>query len=283
MTNDPDVLGSYWTLAGDVDPAGDQGWSPWDFERRVETAAEVGFTGIGLWHDDLRKILEERTLDEMRGILDEHGIEHVELEFVDDWFLPPDDDRRAAADRRRDELFAAADALDARHVKVGNLPRRECPRPRLEDAFVDLCAEARRYDATLAYEFIPSDPNVESLDAALSLVEGPPNGGVLLDSWHMSWMGVPHEAISRVPADQLVGVELNDGFAAFDGDFSTETGQRRQLPGEGEFDVRGFVDAVRSTGYDGPWGVEVLNAELRTLPMEELYRRAYDSTISILA
>ena len=97
MTDDPDVLGSYWTLAGDVDPSGDRGWSPWDFERRVETAAEVGFTGIGLWHDDLRKILEDRSLDEMRGILDEHDIEHVELEFVDDWFLPPEDDRRATA------------------------------------------------------------------------------------------------------------------------------------------------------------------------------------------
>jgi len=282
MTSDPDVLGSYWTLAGDVDPLGDRGWSPWDFERRVETAADVGFSGIGLWHDDLRKILEERTLDGMREILDANGIEHIELEFVNDWFLPPEDDSRAAADRRRDELFEAADVLDARHVKVGNLPRRECPTPRLKEAFAELCAEAERYDATLAYEIVPSDPNVGNLDDALEIVADPPNGGVLLDTWHMQKLGIGNERIASVPGDQLVAVELNDGFVEFDGDFSTETTQHRQLPGEGEFDVRGFVDAVRSTGFDGPWGVEVLNAELRTLPMADLYPRVYDSTVSVL-
>jgi len=31
-------------------------------------------------------------------------------------------------------------------------------------------------------------------------------------------------------------------------------------------------------GYPGPWGVEVLSEELRNLPMEEIFKRAYETT-----
>jgi hypothetical protein len=36
--------------------------------------------------------------------------------------------------------------------------------------------------------------------------------------------------------------------------------------------------ACQDLGYDGPWGVEVLSAQLRELPMREMYRRAYQAT-----
>ena len=34
----------------------------------------------------------------------------------------------------------------------------------------------------------------------------------------------------------------------------------------------------RELGYDGPWGVEVLSEELRNLPIEQIFERAYDTT-----
>ena len=57
-----------------------------------------------------------------------------------------------------------------------------------------------------------------------------------------------------------------------------ETLNHRQLPGEGELGVAGYVAACQALGYDGPWGVEVLSAALRELPMREIYRRAYPAT-----
>jgi sugar phosphate isomerase/epimerase len=57
-----------------------------------------------------------------------------------------------------------------------------------------------------------------------------------------------------------------------------ETINHRRLPGEGEFDVAGYVDVCRDMGYPGPWGVEVLSEELRNLPMEEIFKRAYETT-----
>ena len=36
-------------------------------------------------------------------------------------------------------------------------------------------------------------------------------------------------------------------------------------------------------GYDGPWGVEVLSEELRNLPIEQIFERAYETTSAQLA
>ena len=40
----------------------------------------------------------------------------------------------------------------------------------------------------------------------------------------------------------------------------------RELPGEGEFDIPGYVAVAQDMGYPGPWGVEVLSEPLRNLP-----------------
>ena len=33
-------------------------------------------------------------------------------------------------------------------------------------------------------------------------------------------------------------------------------------------------------GYSEPWGVEVLSEDLRALPIDEMYRRTYESAIA---
>ena len=48
--------------------------------------------------------------------------------------------------------------------------------------------------------------------------------------------------------------------------------------GEGELGVRRYVEVVQDMGYAGPWGVEVLSEQLRNLPMDEIFRRSYETT-----
>ena len=61
-------------------------------------------------------------------------------------------------------------------------------------------------------------------------------------------------------------------------DLVDETVNHRELPGEGEFDLRGYVAACQDHGYAGPWGVEVLSEELRNNPIDVIFRRAYETT-----
>lgn len=273
--------GSYWTLAGDADPTPGPGreWSRFGFEERVELAAEMGFSGFGLWHADLRHILKERSLAEMREIFDANGIDYIELEFLDAWFLEDGSEARERADERWKFLLRAADALDAHHIKVGNILGLEAPFPQVAESFQRLSREAAAHDTLVGYEMMPVDVNVTSLDEMLTVTRGVSNGGVVLDTWHVVKMDVPFEELTRIAPENLVHVELNDGYDS-PKDITTQTTSQRMLPGEGEFNVPAFIDAVQEIGYDGPWGVEVLSEYLRGLPMEPLFERSYEKSIS---
>jgi sugar phosphate isomerase/epimerase len=62
-----------------------------------------------------------------------------------------------------------------------------------------------------------------------------------------------------------------------------EVTNRRRLPGEGQFDIPGYVRACQQAGYPGPWGVEVLSEDLRALPIEQEFERAYETTAAQFA
>jgi len=281
---DTDLLASYWLQAGDTEPFTGREWSTWDFAERVEALADAGFDGVGIYHADLEHMLESEsyTLPELRELLERHGVEHVELEFLTEWPLDLAEDRRRAEADTRQRLLEAADALDANHIKVANANRYDVSKTQLRGAFADLCNEAAAVETDVGYELLPTDPVVESLDDALEVVDGPDNGGLFLDNWHLVKMGVPNDAIRALSAEDIVAVEFEDGYLETGLGFFEETVNLRKLPGKGEFDVAGFVDAVRKAGFHGPWGMEVLSEEFRRLPKEHAYRLAYDAAIPYL-
>jgi sugar phosphate isomerase/epimerase len=277
----PDVLGSYWTTAGPVEIGTGREWSLFGWPQRCAEAARVGMRGLGLWHTDLEHLLETHSLAELRSVFVDHGLEVLELEFLNDWFVPPGDPRRTASDEQRDLLFTAAAELDAHHVKLGNLKRTEAGLDQLTTAFAELCADAAgRHGAPLTYELMPFDVNAGSIEAVVTIVggAGAPNGGIALDTWHLGKMRIAPADLARIPAGDIAYVELSDGMRADMPDHSRETTRFRRLPGEGEFDIPGYVRALTELGYRGPWGVEVLSDDLRALPMPEIFRRTVETT-----
>jgi sugar phosphate isomerase/epimerase len=283
MGADVELVGLYWTLSGPVEVHIGREWSLFGWADRCAEASKVGFSGIGIWHADLMHVLETQSLAEMKRVFDDNGLRHLELEFIMDWFLDPGDPRREASDEIRELLFRAAGELEAHHIKVGNIPGTPCELPRLTERFGELCAAAaERTDAKVVYEFMPFDVNVRSVDAALAVVEGADaaNGGIAIDTWHMSKLGIEPDELRRIPSRFLSWVELSDGRREDMDDLIDETVNHRRLPGEGEFDLRSYIEVCRESGYGGPWGVEVLSEELRSQPLDVIFRRAYDTTAS---
>jgi sugar phosphate isomerase/epimerase len=276
-----ELAGLYWTLSGPVEVHAGREWSLFDFRDRVEAAARVGFAGIGIWHADLEHVLETRTLREMRSILDANGVRQTEVECLMDWFVDPGDERRTESDRNRRLLFEAAAELGAHHVKVANIPGTPCELPKLTERFAELCADAaEHHDALMAYEFMPFDVNVHTLEAAIEVVggAGAPNGVIAVDTWHCAKLGISPDDLRELPPELLGWVELSDGQYENMPDPIDEVVNHRRLPGEGEFPLAADVAVFQELGYKGPWGVEVLSEELRSLPMEEIFERAYETT-----
>ena len=274
-----EILGSYWTLAGGAYPHTDREYCPFDFRERVEAAARTGFTGLGFWHADLAHILEKRSLTEMKRILDDNGIVHVELEFIFDWFL--DGEKKKKSDELKHLLLTAAEALEARHVKVGDFFKTPCPMPKLIESFAALCKEAEDYGTRILFEMMPF-ANPGTLEGTMALIEGAGarNGGVILDLWHVVRMGIPYGDLKKIPKRYLMGVELNDGDMELKGELHQETVDNRKLCGDGEFDVRGFIAVMEEMGFHGPWGIEVLNAGMREWPLGQLVDRTWETTLA---
>jgi sugar phosphate isomerase/epimerase len=274
MNTPEELMSLYWTTAGIVPEQGEI--SRFDFEDRVQVLARAGFKGLGLWYGDLEHILQQRTLKEMKKILDDNGMKYFELEFLTDWFL--DGEKKAKSDVRKKKLFEAAAALQASHVKVGDFDHSPYEMPSLVDAFASLCAEAEQYGTAIGFELMGVSM-IDNLTDAITLVKSAAarNGGLILDIYQVANLGMTYEEISRIPLEYLTNVELNDG--TLPGSPHHDPSNRR-FCGEGEYNIKGLIRCVKKMGYRGPWAVEVISNKLAPLPLEELARRAYESTMA---
>ena len=66
------------------------------------------------------------------------------------------------------------------------------------------------------------------------------------------------------------------------GDGYEDTVLRRALCGEGDFPVEEFIGTLRSIGWEGPWGLEILSESYRRRPVDEAVRDAYATTARYL-
>lgn len=282
----PDLLASYWTIAGDVSPGtGGREWSLFSFRDRVEAISKAGFRGMGLWHSDVVHTLESLTLADMKKILDDNGIVHLELEFLQlGGWLTGEGVEQAEADKA--QLLGWAEALSARHVKVGDFFGTPTTLDKATEVFAAVCADAANAGTDILFEMMPF-AMIDDFDQSIQMCvdAGAPNGGVMVDTWHMFKMGVPLEKIAALPASVLRGIELNDGWKETPEGMTLveETVLQRQFPGEGDWDMPAFMAACIDSGYDGPWGVEVINAENRARGLDELVDKAYTTTASMFA
>jgi sugar phosphate isomerase/epimerase len=275
-----DLLASFWTLAGDLDVTSPAA-SPWPFARRVAAAAAAGYSGFGV---DARDILGSGSpagLGPVRLMLADAGLVFVEVEMLTGWIGRP---AAGHLDHRKALLDAAA-SLGARHVKAGaGFGESTAGTAQIIDSFAGVCADAATADLQVVLELLPSGP-VSRLDRAVRIVTGAgaTNGGLLLDAWHADRAGIAPAEIAALPAGILRYVELCDGRRARDGGLIADTTLRRMPCGTGEFDLDGFVGAVRAAGYAGPYGVEVLSASLRRQPVELVARLTAQAAAGVLA
>ncbi|MDY0747774.1 sugar phosphate isomerase/epimerase [Paucibacter sp. R3-3] len=283
MSNKPELLAAYWTLAGDVYPGAPTEVSPYSLAERAAAAAKAGYTGMGLVHQDLTHYAQKIGYGGMRQILADNGIAHVEVEFLSDWWLDKSDPLRQASDKARAELMEAAAELKARNFKVSPRLFDETPADvqRMGDDFARLCEQAREVGSNIIMEMMPFT-NVRTLDVATGIVAhaDQPNGGLLIDIWHVHRGGMSYGEIAKVPARFLKGIELDDANANVVGTLFEDTRFQRRLCGEGVFDVPAFLRAMHAAGFDAPYyGVEIINENFRLQPLDEMAKTSFDSTM----
>lgn len=274
--NDPKIVATYYTIAGDAYP-GVPVASPFSLERRAAAAVAAGYYGMGLSGDDLAANVATHGAAGIRRILDDAGVQFLEIECLTDWFAQGE--ARAASDKMRKLWLETAVEIGTNHIKVvGDLSDSGISIEAMAQDFRLLSDQAAQVGAHVSIEIFPL-ANIRDLVSGRALVDlaGSPNGGLLIDIWHMTRPGIPYEEVAALPGHYIKHVELDDAAADVVGALFDDSTDNRLLPGEGSFDVPAFLRAIAATGYDGCYGIEMLSHEFRALEPEEAARRSFDA------
>jgi sugar phosphate isomerase/epimerase len=274
----PALIATCWTSAGDAAPLRDDETSPVPLAQRITAIAETGWQGIGLVHADLIAARDTIGYAELSRMIRDAGIGIVEVEFLNDWWTTGEE--RAISDLLRAELFEAATALGACHIKVGaGLAEEPLPLGVMVSAFRGLADEAADAGVRLALEATPFS-HLRTTPEAVEVVTSSdsPAAGLMIDIWHTHKTGLSHDDLWKVvPMERVFAVEADDGFDRTNAtvfDVVDDTINHRTYCGRGDFDTATFIRRTIDAGYDGPWGVEIISDEHRRTPVLEGLRTA---------
>ncbi len=241
--------------------------------ERIELAARHGFTHVSLTgHDAIAILGGELPVAVVHDLLAGHGIAIAELDAVVEWLpsadpIPPE--MRSPVGEA--EFHVVADAFGATMVNVVDLVAG--PTPPLDEcaaAFAAVCDRAAAHGLRAGIEFVPWT-RIPDLATAVAIVQlaDRPNGGVMLDTWHLFRSGGTPADVAAVPAELIVGIQINDAPEPERNARVQQAVQRRLLPGDGVVGVAAILAGLDARGCTAPIGCEVTSAELASLPADE--------------
>jgi 4-hydroxyphenylpyruvate dioxygenase len=246
---------------------------------KLAAAAGAGFDGVEIFENDL--LAAPFSPAELRVRCADLGLA-VELyqPFRDAEALPAEAFTRVL--RRAERKFDVMESLGAETVLMCSTTSPEA----LDDD--DLAAEqlhtlADRAGARglrIAYEALAWGRHVSTWDHSWEIVRraGHPSLGLCLDSFHVLSRGSDPAGFAAVPADRLFFLQLADA-PHLSMDVLEWSRHHRLFPGQGAFDLPGFLGEVLAAGYRGPLSLEVFNDVYR---QSDPARTAVDAMRSLI-
>lgn len=282
MSNHGQLIACSWTSAGDVSPLQADQRSPVSFRRRVEASAGAGFSGMGFSLVDLAVAEATYGLTDMAHILDDNGIEHLEFSITTAWWVG--DKRPLESLVSWMSILRYAEQLHASTVKVSPEVAVRTPRTReLSAGLARASRQAAGVGARFAVHLLPWAGPASIVDAlSLAVASGTPTTGIVVDGWQVESLQASHQDLARLPSGRVAAVELSDGPAFSARPSRLDAANERRNCGEGAFRLERLVAALRTCGFSGPWGVQIVSAEHRSLAVEEGLARAASAARTLL-
>lgn len=234
--------------------------------EKLEAIAAAGFDGVEIFENDL--LYYAGSPREIRQMCADLGLA-ITL------FQPFRDFEGCRRDRLQKNLDRAERKFDlmqelgtdlvlvCSNVQPDSLPDEEI----LVDDLRLLAERAGARNLRIGYEALAWGRHVNSWQQVWNLVRQAdhPALGVLLDSFHtLSIKGDP-SGIAEIPGDKIFFVQMADApLLAMD--VLEWSRHFRCFPGQGEFDLPGFLAPIIRSGYSGPLSLEIFNDGFRAAP-----------------
>jgi sugar phosphate isomerase/epimerase len=231
------------------------------FFEKLEAVAEAGFDGITVSTLDYRAAQAEGHSDaDIMAAIRGSGVDIACVGGATTWLT-------GTADENEIQTMDLAERLDCQII---NCTPTSAPYTGLEDAaraFAAVCDRAARRGLRCKLEFVYGSP-LSDLVTAWKVVQmaDRPNGGLLVDNFHLFHSGGTFDELRSVPPERIFGVQLSDG-PIDPGERDPRSGSfQRLLPGEGQLDVVGFVRTLEQMGAPAPYEAEPINRRWDEMP-----------------
>ena len=250
----------------------------------MELAKAAGFQGLSISIGGLAKLVEEKSVDYVKGLFEDAGLR------MGAWGLPVDwRGDEAAMEQGLERLHAqakVAQSLGCTRLATWILPFSE-DKPFKENfdwhasKFRPIGEVLSEYGCQLGLEFIgPKTMRegkkyefIHTMEGMLELCDriGTGNIGLLLDAWHWYTSHGTMDDLRKLTVDQVVHVHINDAPTGIPIDEQVDN--VRRLPGEtGVIDLVGFLKCLDYIGYQGPVMPEPFSERVKTMPPLEAAR-----------
>jgi 4-hydroxyphenylpyruvate dioxygenase len=247
--------------------------------EKLQAIAAAGFDGVEIFENDLLQFSGKPR--DVRAIC-------ADLDLTIDMFQPFRDFDAATdaqVQRSLDRLqrkFDVMDELGTELILVCSSVQLDASgdTQRLAEQFGRLAELAGQRRMRCAYEALAWGSKVNLCAQAWAVVErvGHPSLGLALDSFHTLSLRDDPRPIATLPGKRIFYVQLADA-PWINTDVLTHSRHYRCFPGQGEFDVTGFMRAVLDAGYTGTISLEIFNDEFRSAPARS---HAVDAMRSLL-
>ena len=231
--------------------------------EKLEAIAAAGFTGVEIFESDLLSF--NGTPKDVRHMTESLGLRIVTFQPFRDFEGMPEPQRSrtfARAERKFDLMGELG--CDLLMICSNVAPDSLGGIDRAAADFHQLGNLAHARQIRVGFEALAWGRHISDYRDAWEVVRRAdhPAIGLTLDSFHILSRRTDLGAIRSIPADKIVLVQLADA-PWLDMDVMSWSRHFRCCPGQGDFPLLEFMDAVGATGYRGVVSLEVFNDQFR--------------------
>ncbi len=248
-------------------------------EEKLESIARARFDAVEIFENDL--IYSRLSPREIRQRCSDLGLgidlyqPFRDLDGVDDARFRRNLDR---AERKFDVMAELGAPLLLVCSNVS--PNTICDDELMASQLHTLAERAAARGLRIAYEALAWGHHVHRYEHSWEIVKRAdhPHLGVCLDSFHILSRGGDPAGIEQIPAEKLFFLQMSDAPRMLM-DVLQWSRHYRCFPGQGTFDLVGFLEHVLKAGYAGPLSLEVFNDVFRAAPNRRITQDAFASLL----
>jgi 4-hydroxyphenylpyruvate dioxygenase len=232
-------------------------------EGKLRAVADAGFQGVEIFENDLLSF-PGSPRDVGQAVRD-LGMECTLFQPFRDLEGMPPEQRQRAFDRMERKFDVMAELGTDLVLLCSNCsPLASGDRSQMIDDLSELGERAAKRNMRIGYEALAWGRHVHDHRDAWALVRDVdhPNIGLILDSFHSLSRRVPSSSIGDIKPEKLFFVQVADA-PLLDMDYLSWSRHFRCMPGQGDFALAEWAEAIHRIGYEGWWSLEIFNDRFR--------------------